>query len=86
MRWWRLALGGALLAWVLGTAYRQARRRNRELGTAVLLLGSAIFMFSAAAVFPRPPMTAELAAVLVVGSIVLIGGAMGVVLWRGFRD
>ena len=52
MRWWRLALGGALLLWVVGTAYRQARKRDRELGLAVLLLGA----------------------------------AMGVVLWRGFRD
>lgn len=86
MRWWRLALGGALLAWVLGTAYHQARRRNRDLGTAVLMLGSAVFLFVAAAVVPRPPMTSELAAVFVVASILLIGGAMGVVLWRGFRD
>ena len=86
MRLWRLALGGALLLWVLGTAYRQARKRDRELGLAVLLFGSAVFMFLAAALVPRPPMPAAVASVLVVGSIVTLGAAMGVVVWRGFRD
>ncbi len=86
MRWWRLALGGALLAWVLGTAYSQARKRDRELGAAVLLLGTAIFMFAAAALVPRPPMPVAVASVLVVGSIVMLAAAMGVVLWRGFRE
>ena len=86
MRWWKLALGGALLAWVLGTAYRQARHRNRDVGIALLMVGGAVFLFAAAAIAPRPPVTPAIAAVLVVGSILLIGGAMAVVLWRGFRD
>ena len=86
MRLWRLALGGALLLWVLGTAYRQARKRDRELGLAVLLFGSAVFMFLAAALVPRPPMPVPVASLLVVGSIVTLGAAMGVVVWRGFRD
>jgi uncharacterized membrane protein HdeD (DUF308 family) len=71
---------------VLGTAYYRARRRNKDLGTVVLMVGIAVFLFVVAAVVPRPPMTVEIASVLVVGSILLIGGAMGVVLWRGFRD
>jgi len=86
VRWWRLALGGALLVWVLGTAYRQARRRDRTFGLAVLLLGTAVLMFSAAALIPRPPMPPAVASLLVVGSIVMLGAAMGVVVWRGFRD
>jgi hypothetical protein len=86
VRWWRLALGGALLLWVVGTAYRQARKRDRELGLAVLLLGSAVCMFLAAALVPRPPMPLAVSSLLVVGSIVMLGAAMGVVLWRGFRD
>lgn len=86
MRWWRLALGGALLAWVLGTAYVQARKRNRDLGTAVLLLGCAIFMFAAAAMVPRPPMTVLVSSLLVIASVMLLAAAMAVVLWRGFRD
>ena len=86
MRWWRLALGGALLLWVLGTAYGQARRRDRELGLAVLLLASAVCMFAAAALVPRPPMPLAAASLLVVGSVVMLGAAMGVLLWRGFRD
>ena len=86
MRWWRLALGGALLLWVVGTAYRQARKRDRELGLAVLLLGAAVCLFLAAGLVPRPPMPLAVASLLVVGSIVMLGAAMGVVLWRGFRD
>ncbi len=85
MRWWRLALGGALLAWVLGTAYRQARKRDRELGLAVLLFGAAVVMFALAALAPRPPMPDSAAAGLVVGSIIVLGAAFAVVLWRGFR-
>ncbi len=86
MRWWRLALGGALLAWLLGTAYVQARRRDRELGVAVLLFGAAATVFIVAALVPRPPMTAAAASFLVIGSVVLLGAAIGVVLFRGFRD
>lgn len=86
MRWWRFALGGALLAWVLVTAYRRARARDRKLGSAVLLVGTAIAMFAAAAVVPRPPMTITLAAVFVVGSIAALAGAIAVVLSKGFRQ
>jgi heme A synthase len=86
VRWWRLAAGGAILAWVLGVAYHQARRRNRELGAAVVLVGLAILMFVTGALAPRPPMPLELASILVVGSIVVLGGAMALVLWRGFRE
>lgn len=86
MRWWRLALGGALLLWVLGTAYVQARRRGRELGLAVLLVGGAVVAYVAAAVLPRPPMPEAAAMILVVGSLLLLAGAMGVLLWHGFRQ
>jgi len=81
-----VAVGAAILTWVLGTAYRQARRRNRRLGAAVLLVGAAILMFATSALAPRPPMPLELATILVVGSIVMLGAAMALVLWRGFRD
>jgi membrane protein YdbS with pleckstrin-like domain len=86
VRWWRLAAGGAILLWVLGTAYRQAHRRGRELGAAVVLVGVAVFMFAVGALAPRPPLSADAAAVLVVGSVVLLGVAMAIVLWRGFRE
>lgn len=86
MRWWRLALGGALLLWLLGTAYLQAKRRDRELGLAVLLVGAAFIAFAVAAVMPRPPVTAAVASILVVGSVALLGAAIAVVLIRGFRD
>ncbi len=86
MRWWRLAAGGAILIWVLGTAYRQARKRGRELGVAVVLVGLAVFMFAIGALAPRPPLSAAMAEALVVGSIVVLGMAMAIVLWRGFRE
>ena len=83
---WRLALGGALLLWVVGAAYHRARRRGRDLGLVVLLVGGGIILFGAAALVPRPPMTLPVSNVLVVGSVVLLGLAMGVLLWRGFRE
>ena len=86
MKWWRLALGGGLLLWVLATAYRRARARDRELGLAVLLLGGAALMFVAAALVPRPPMTGSLATVFLVGCVVSLAGAVAVVLAKGFRD
>lgn len=85
MRWWRLAVGAALLIWVLGTAYSQARKRGRRVGLAILFSGSAVFLFAAAALVPRPPMSETGAVVLVVGSLVSVGLAMAVVLSRGFR-
>jgi hypothetical protein len=84
VRWWRLFLGGALLAWVLVAAYRRARARHRELGFAVLLLEAAVIMFLASAFAPRPPVTIEIAAVLLVGSLATLAGAIAVVLWKGF--
>jgi hypothetical protein len=86
LRWWRFAAGGALLLWVLGTAYRQARMRGRELSLAVVLVGVAAFMFAAGALMPRPPLSAEAGSVLVVGSIAVLAAAMAVLLWRGFRE
>ncbi len=86
MRWWRLALGIALLVWVLGTAYRQARRRGRDLGLAVLLVGAAALLFTAAAFVPRPPMPLAASKLLVVASVVMLGAAVALVLWRGFRE
>jgi len=85
VRWWRLALGGALLAWVLGTAYQQARRRGRELGGAVLLLAAALLSFAAAALVPRPPLTDLASVVLVIASLLFLALAMGLLLMRGFR-
>jgi len=85
VRWWRFALGGALLAWVVLTAYRRARARDRKLGSAVLLTGAAIAMLAAAALTPRPPMTVGAAAGLVVGATGALAGALGVVLSKGFR-
>lgn len=85
MRWWRLAMAGAILAWVLGAAYSQARRRGRGLGAAVLLVGGAAAAFVVAAFVPRPPLTERLSQVLVVGSVGLLAAAMALVLWRGFR-
>ncbi len=86
MRWWRFAIGGTLLAWVLATAYRRARARDRALGLAVALLGAAVVMFLASAFAPRPPVSIVVASVLLVGSIAALAGAIAVVLWKGFRE
>lgn len=84
MRWWHLGLGGALLVWILGTAYLQARRRGRKIGPALLFLGASVFLFAAAALVPRPPLSAGLASLFTIASIVSLALAMAVVLWRGF--
>jgi len=83
---WRLALGAALLVWVLGAAYLRARRYGRDLGLAVLMGGGGILLFATAALGPRPPMTIAAANAMSVASVVLVGGALAVVLWRGFRE
>ena len=75
-----------MLVWVLGAAYYRARRRGRELGAAVLLAGAGIFLFATAVVAPRPPMTPLISNCLAVASVILLGMAMGIVLWRGFRE
>jgi len=79
-------LGAALLVWVLGAAYHRARRRGRDLGLAVLFVGGGVILFAAAAVVPRPPMPLLVSKLMVVGSVILLGMAMGVILWRGFRE
>ena len=86
MRWWRLGLGATLLLWVLGAAYQRARRRGRDVGLAVLLVGSGVILFAAAVFVPRPPMSPSIASLLVVTSVMLMGMAMAVLLWRGFRE
>jgi len=86
VRWWKLALGGALLAWVLGTAYLQARRRGRRIGLALLLLGATIVLFALAAFFPWPQQVSSIyPQAMVVSSILLLALSIAVVLWRGFR-
>ncbi len=85
MRWWRFAIGGALLLWVVATAYRQARARHREMGCAVLLAGAAVVAFVASAFAPRPPVTIELSMLLLAASIAALAGALALVLWKGFR-
>lgn len=86
MRWWRLAATGALLLWVLGTAYLRARQRNRELGLAVLLAGAGVIMIVSSALLPRPPVTVALASVLLVGAVMALAGSVMVILLKGFRD
>ena len=88
MRWWRMALGTALLTWVLGTAYLQARRRGRNLGIVRLgglLVAAAALFFGVAALVPRPPMSLSAASEMVVASLALLAAAVALVLWRGFR-
>lgn len=82
---WRVILGVALLLWVLGVAYFQARRRGRPVGSALLFLGGAILSFGAAAFLPRPPMSDVLAQDLVIASVALLALSMALVLLRGFR-
>ncbi len=84
MRWWRLGFGAALLVWVLGAAYFQARKRGRRIGAALLFVGIGIFAFLVAAFAPQPPFTPHLAAALAVVSIISLAMAMVVVLWSGF--
>lgn len=84
LRWWKLTLGAALLLWVLGTAYLQARRRGRRIGLALLLVGAAALSFAAAAFAPEPPLTPSLASLLVVASIISLALAIAFVLWKGF--
>jgi peptidoglycan/LPS O-acetylase OafA/YrhL len=85
VRWWQLVLGGALLIWVLGTAYHQARRRGRKIGLALVFLWAAVVCFASASLLPRPPVTFLWSQGLIVASIVLLALAMAVVLWKGFR-
>lgn len=85
MRWWGLAAGGVLLVWVLATAHSQARRRGRRIGVSLLLSGAACVLFATAVLAPRPPVTATWSQALVVGSVVMLAAAVGVVLWQGFR-
>jgi len=81
VRWWRYALGGALLAWVLGIAYFQARRRGRRMGLALFLFGAAAFFF-AASILPQSTLTSQ---TMVISSIILLALSIAVALWRGFH-
>lgn len=86
MRWWWLASGGAVLVWVLGTAYSQARRRGRKVGSALVLLALAAVLFATAGLTPWSQQTPpSYPAAMVVASIALLALSMAVVLWRGFR-
>ena len=86
MRWWQLALGGALLAWVLGAAYFQARKRGRNVSLALVLLAASVGMFVAAGFFPWSQKAApSYPSMLIVASIVCLALSMAVVLWRGFH-
>ena len=82
---WRLILGAALLLWVLGAAYFQARRRGRRIGSALAFLALAVLAFGMAALTPRPPLTDALAQALVIASVTCLALSMAVVLARGFR-
>jgi uncharacterized membrane-anchored protein YitT (DUF2179 family) len=85
VRYWQFGLGGALLVWILGTAYLQARRRRRRMGLALLFLAAAVVCFAGAVFLPQPPLTATLSSALVVASIIALALAMAVILWHGFR-
>jgi hypothetical protein len=85
MRWWRLALGAALLAWVLGTAYLQAKRRGRKIGLALLLLAAGLLLFGAGSLLPMPPLTTIASQALTVAAVALLALAMAVVLYHGFH-
>lgn len=81
-----MASGGAVLAWVLGTAYSQARRRGRKIGPALLLFALAVVLFATAGLTPWPQQTPpSYPSAMVVASIALLALSMAVVLWRGFR-
>lgn len=82
---WRLILGAALLLWVLGVAYFQARRRGRRIGLALVFLAAALLAFGTAAFAPRPPVSDGLSQALVVASVLCLALSMAVVLLRGFR-
>jgi len=83
VRWWQIGLGGALVVWLLGTAYWQARRRGRRIGAALFFLAAAVLLFAAASFLPRPPLTPSAGSVLIVGSVVSLGLAMAIILWHG---
>jgi len=85
VRWWRFAVGGALLAWVLGTAYVQARRRGRNIGPAIVLFAGAALAFATASFYTWSAETpAVYPSALIVASIALLALGVAVVLWRGF--
>lgn len=75
-----------MFLWVLGAAYQRARERGRDLGLAVLLVGGGVLLFAASALAPRPPVSVMASKLMVVGSVILLGTAMVVILWRGFRE
>jgi hypothetical protein len=81
VRWLYYGMAGAVLIWVLGTAYIQARRRGRNIGLALLFLAAAALLFTTAVV----PQSTVVSQVMVISSIVLLALAMGVVLYHGFR-
>jgi hypothetical protein len=86
VRYWQFGLGGALLVWILGTAYLQARRRGRRMGLALFFLGVAVVCYAEAVFLPQPPFTPVFSSALVVASIIALALAMAVILWHGFRN
>ena len=81
-----MGVGGALLAWVFGTAYFQARRRGRNVGLAILLFAGAILLFVFASFFPWPQQVpSAYPSAMIVASIALLALSMAVILWRGFH-
>ncbi len=82
---WRVLIGVALLLWVLGVAYYQARRRGRRMEPALFLLVVAGISFLAGAFWPRPPMPVQVAGFLTVASVILLALSLIVALARGFH-
>lgn len=86
LRYWKWMLGIALVIWLGGTAWMEARRRGRHAeGAALAMLVGAVALFLAAAFFPRPPMTQRLAILLLIASVALVAGAISYVVVQGFR-
>lgn len=81
-----MAGGVAVLIWVLGTAYVQARRRGRNIVLAVVFLFAAAALFAVAAFYTWPQETPPAyPSAMIVGSIVCLALSMAVMLWHGFR-
>jgi hypothetical protein len=82
VRWWRWGIGIVFILWLVMLAHREAVKRGKKgLAIALPMFGGALMSFLVALSMGNP----DLANVFVGLSVVLIAGAIGLLLWQGFR-
>jgi len=84
--WAKRATVILILAWLVLILWLAARRAGRKgLELAVPLITTALVIFSAAVLAPRPPMTEGLAVGLVLFAALLVVVTAGLIIWFGVR-